>query len=460
MVFGATGDLAGRFLFPALAALRGIGKLPDGFQIVAAGREELDDDEFRGLTDEKMKLHAAGISPGARGTTLESSRYQVADLQSTSDVVELLRSEAGTDDPVAIYLAVPPAMFRPAIIAIATAGPPPGSRLVFEKPFGESLEEAVALNALLRTELGEAGARSVYRVDHLLGMPTIPNLIALRTGNRLLEGVWDGVNIEQIDVLWEETLALEGRAAFYDKVGALKDVMQNHMLQVLSLVAMEPPPPDGSELHNRKVEVLRSVRPPTFENAVARTRRARYRAGRLAGSGGATGDEVPGYAEEDGVDPSRDTETFAEVTLELEDERWLGTRFVLRAGKAMAARRKGIRIRFRPPARSPFGSMNKHPVNDLWIGIDGPNDIRLQLGGAVAGPPIRSVQIPLTAEAPSSELPAYGRVLFDILTGGSGLSVGPNEAEEAWRVVTPVIDAWNKGLVPLEEYPAGSDGPQ
>jgi glucose-6-phosphate 1-dehydrogenase len=293
----------------------------------------------------------------------------------------------------------------------------------------------------------------------VLGMPTITNLVALRTG--VLGALWDGEHIEQIDILWEETLALEGRAAFYDKVGALKDVIQNHMLQILSLVAMEPPTSvDGSELYERKVEVLRSLRPRTPEDAASRTRRARYSAGRLGDSGGATGEDVPGYAEEDGVDPPRGTETFAEIVLELDDARWSGTRFLLRAGKAMAARRKGVRIRFRPRARSPFGPSYEQPVNDLWVGIDGPNDIKLQLGGAAAGPPTQPVKISMSAAAPHSELPAYGRVLLDILSGGRELSVGGDEAEEAWRVVTPVIEAWNEGLVPLEEYPAGSDGPQ
>jgi glucose-6-phosphate 1-dehydrogenase len=461
VLFGATGDLAGRFVFPALAALQAAGKLPEGFQIVAVGREDLGDDAFRQITAGKMKLHAAGIDPGQRGTVVESSLYRIADLHRTRDVVELLKTGAGNDEPLAIYLAVPPAMFRPAITAIAAAGLPSGSRVVFEKPFGESLEDAVELNALLRNELGETGARSVYRVDHVLGMSTIPNLIALRAGNRMLEAVWDGEHIEQIDILWEETLALEGRAAFYDKLGALKDVIQNHMLQILSLVAMEPPTSvDASELHDRKIEVLRSLRPRTPHDVASRTRHARYSAGRLGDSGGATGEEVPAYAEEDGVDPHRGTETFAEIVLELEDDRWSGTRFLLRAGKAMAARRKGVRIRFRPPAQSPLGPSHEHPVNDLWIGIDGPNDIRLQLGGAAAGPPIRSVQISMRAASPPSELPAYGRVLLDILSGGSALSVGRDEAEEAWRVVTPVIEAWREGLVPLEEYPAGSDGPQ
>jgi glucose-6-phosphate 1-dehydrogenase len=160
----------------------------------------------------------------------------------------------------------------------------------------------------------------------------------------------------------------------------------------------------------------------------SRTRRARYSAGRLA----TTGEDVLGYAEEDGVDVRRATETFVEIALDVDDERWSGIRFLLRAGKAMSARRKGVRIRFRPPAGPAFGPSSEHPINELWLGIDGPNDVALQLGGAAAGPPVRSVPISMRAAAPPSELPAYSRVLLDILSGGSGLSVGALEAEEAW----------------------------
>ena len=246
----------------------------------------------------------------------------------------------------------------------------------------------------------------------------------------------------QVEILWEETLALEGRAGYYDRAGALKDVMQNHMLQVLSLLAMEPPARlDERELRDRKVDVLRSIRPPEF----GRTRRARYTAGRVAAPPEGSGENVPAYADEDGVEPERQTETFAEVALELEGERWAGTRFLLRAGKALSRRRKMAIVRFRSAA------------DELRIGLDGPDDLTLQLtGGAPASPaPLR-----LSAAPPHDEVPAYGRVLLDVLNGGSTLSVRGDEAEQAWRVLTPVLEAWDEGLVPLEEYPAGSAGPQ
>jgi glucose-6-phosphate 1-dehydrogenase len=264
----------------------------------------------------------------------------------------------------------------------------------------------------------------------------VQNLLALRRHDPVLAAVWDAEHIERIEVRWEEDLALEGRAGYYDSAGALKDVMQNHMLQVLCVIAMEPPAGPGErELHDAKVAVLRTARPPDPDG---RTRRARYGPGRI-------GDRtVPAYVDEDGVDPARGTETFAEVMLELDTPRWDGTRFVLRAGKALRTRRKEAIIRFRT-TRSGGES------DELRFGIDGPLDVALRLTG--------TAPMTLTAPPPASDVPPYGCVLLDVLDGGSTLSVRGDEAEEAWRVVEPVLAAWREDRVPLDEYPAGSDGP-
>jgi glucose-6-phosphate 1-dehydrogenase len=283
----------------------------------------------------------------------------------------------------------------------------------------------------------------VFRVDHVLGMATVQNLLAMRLANPILEAVWDSHHVEQVEILWEETLALEGRAGYYDRAGALKDVVQNHMLQVLSLVAMEPPSGlQAPDLHDRKLEALRSIRPLTAADLGERTRRARYSAGRLA-----TGESVPAYAEEDGVEPDHETETFAELVLDLDSARWAGTRFLLRAGKALSRRRKLAIVRFRSAGDR---------AGELRIGVDGPDDVSLQLTG---GAPEAPVPLTLSAQPPGSELPAYARVLLDVLNEASTLSIGGDEAEEAWRVVTPVREGWANGAVPLEEYPAGSAGP-
>lgn len=458
LLFGATGDLAGRFLLPALAALLAAGKLPDDFRVVGAARQNLDDQAFRRLAAERLAQHAGDVPAAAREALLRSLSYRLVDLDDSDSVA---RAIGDVTAPVAAYLSLSPGLFAPAITALGAAGLPQGSRIVVEKPFGEDLDGAMALNALLARVAGDAGEQMIFRVDHVLGMATVQNLLGVRFANRVLEPVWNSTHIERIEILWEETLALEGRAGHYDRTGALKDVMQNHMLQVLTLVALEPPAgPGEKELRDRKVEVLRSVRPLTAEDVVSRTRRARYTAGRLSGTGGATARDVPDYAAEDGVDPARGTETFAEVTLELDSPRWAGTSFVLRAGKALTARRKGVVVRFRPVARPPFAADFAQPAaNELWIGIDGPEDITLHLTGAAAGPPSHLAPLILASPPPASDLPAYSRVLLDILSGGSTLSVRGDEAEQSWRVVSPVLQAWADGLVPLEEYPAGSTGP-
>jgi glucose-6-phosphate 1-dehydrogenase len=438
VLFGATGDLAGRFLFPALASLFAAGHLPEDFGVAGASREDLEEEAFRHRVEERLAQHAADVPPAARRTLVRSLRYQAVDVADPASVASVF---AGVASPVTAYLALPPSLFPRAVDALGRAGLPAGSRIALEKPFGEDLDSAVSLNRLLAEVAGDAGEQAIFRVDHVLGMATAQNLVALRQ-NRVLDAVWNGAHVEHVEILWEETLALEGRAGYYDGAGALEDVLQNHMLQLLCLVAMEPSSnEDGGELRDRKVDVLRSARPLT-------SRRARYGAGRLSGTGGASGLSVPAYAHEDGVDAGRGTETFAEVTLELASERWQGTRFVLRAGKALRRRRKGVVLRFGPGHRG--------VPNELWIGIDGPNDIVLHLTGGAFG---SSAPFELHGEPVAAALPAYARVLLDVLSGGSTLSVGPDEAEWAWRVVAPVLDAWRSNRVPLEEYPAGSDGP-
>ena len=433
VLLGATGDLSGRFLFPALAALSASGHLPEGFEITGVARQDLSEEAFRRRIDERLTEYAGDVSPAARAALLRTVTYRAADVSRAADVTAVLR---GRTSPVAVYLALPPRLFPAVIEAVGRAGLPDESRVVLEKPFGDDLASAISLNRMLAEAMGAAGEAAIFRVDHVLGMATLQNLVALRR-NRVLAAVWDRAHIEQVEILWEETLALEGRAGYYDGTGALEDVIQNHLLQILCLVAMElPATGDVGELRARKLDVLRSAR------CVASCR-ARYGAGRLAADDGAAGTPVPAYVDEEGVDPARGTETFAQLTLELDSERWRGTPFLLRAGKALKQRRKGVVVRFRPS-------------EELWMGIDGPSDVALRLTGGSFG---ARAPVDLRGEPPAADLPAYARVLVDVLTGGSTLSVGAEGAEAAWRLVTPVVAAWRENRVPLEEYPAGSDGP-
>jgi glucose-6-phosphate 1-dehydrogenase len=458
VLFGASGDLAARFLLPALATLAAADHLPEGFQVVGAARKGWDDEAFRNHAAASLERHAAAVPTAVRTTLLRALRYCDADVRDPAGVATALRAADGSSSrPVAVYLGVPPSVFPAAVSALASAQLPAGSRIALEKPFGEDLDRAIALNASLARIGGGAGEDAVFRVDHVLGMATAQNLLALRTANSILERVWDGRHIEQVEVLWEETLALEGRAGYYDHAGALKDVMQNHMLQVLCLAAMEPPSGRGSpDVRDRRVELLRSVRSRDAVDARSWTNRARYTAGRIASGPGGRTQRIPAYVDEPGVDPTRGTETFAEVVLDVANERWRGTRFVLRAGKAMRRTRRGVVVTFRPSARAPDGE-GAAPANRLWIGVEGSEDLALHLNGSARLP--RLTPLTLTAPAPASDLPPYGRILLDLLNGERALSIRGDEAEAAWRVMTPVLEAWRGGRVPLGEYPAGSDGP-
>ena len=446
VIFGATGDLTGRYLLPGLAALLAQGHLSERFELVAAGREDWDDEQFRSWAAGWLGREGAVADDRAATTLVRATRYRRIDFADRASVSACV---AGTD-PVAVYLALPPAVFPIAMSALHEAGLPGESQVVFEKPFGEDLSSARALNRLIADVVDE---RHVFRVDHFLAMSTVQNVLGTRLANRVLEPIWNSAHIDEIEIVWDEQLALEGRAGYYDHVGALKDMVQNHLLQLLCLVAMEPPISLGErDLRDRKVDVLRSVRPFTEEDVVKRTRRARYRAGSVRGR------DIPAYVEEEGVTPGHGTETFAEVQLELESWRWSGTRFRLRSGKALGEDRSEIVVHFRPTPHLPFGQGHEPVANTLRFGFD-PECVTLGLTGTGPGVEPSLVPLTLTAEMEPADLPAYGRILLDVLSGRSALSIRADEAEESWRVLTPVLDGWSRDLVPLEEYAAGSAGP-
>jgi glucose-6-phosphate 1-dehydrogenase len=445
VLLGATGDLTARYLLPGLAALRSGGHVGDGFRLVAAGREDWGDDEYRNWASTQLEQHAPQLPAAARQSVVAASEYHRADVT----VPAALSGALSTAGPVAAYLALPPSVFAPAVNALQQAGLPPGSSIVLEKPFGENLTEATELNALLAGVLPE---EAVFRVDHFLAMTTVQNVLGTRLANRALEPIWNGANIAQIDIVWDESLALEGRAGYYDGVGALKDMLQNHLLQLLCLVAMEPPISlDARDLRDRKMDVLRSIRPLSDDDVLRRTRRARYTKGLIDGV------SVPAYVDEDGVDPAHQTETFAEMELQLDNWRWHGTVFRLRTGKALGSNRKEVAVHLRPVPHLPRGMHDKPEPNVLRFGFE-PERVVLEMTGV--GPRAHTlVPLTLAAELEAAELPAYGRLLLDVFNRDPALSIRGDEAEESWRVVTPVLAAWEKDLVALEEYAAGSQGP-
>jgi len=434
------------------------GQLPDHLQIVGGARSDLNDSGFRQLASEHLQEHAGDVAVEVREAFLERLRYQAIDLADVDDVATIVN---GGDSPVTIYFALPPSVFATALRTLDEVGLPPSSRIVIEKPFGEDLESARALNELTSRITGAAGEHAIFRVDHVLGMPTVHNLLGARLANRVLEPLWNSTHVEQVDILWDETLALEGRAGYYDSSGALRDVIQNHLLQILCLVAMEPPTDlSTDELRARKTEVLRSVRILTPEEAAGQSVRARYTSGTLAPPPDGTGAQVPAYVDEPGVDAARGTETFAELILELEHPRWSGTRFVLRAGKALSRRRKGVILRFRPVPSLPFDlDAGPPPQNELRIGLDGPESFTLDLTGCSPGPPAQLTALEMEASLPANELPAYSYVLHQVIEGDDSLSISAEEAELSWQIVTPYLTAWERQMVPLQDYAAGSSGP-
>jgi glucose-6-phosphate 1-dehydrogenase len=445
VLLGATGDLTARYLLPGLAALRSDGHIGDGFQLAAVGREDWRDDGFRSWATAQLDEHAPHLPAAARQAVVSASDYHRADV---TDPAAMTAVTAGAG-PIAAYLALPPSIFAATVSALHVAGLAQGSSIVLEKPFGEDLAEATELNALLSRVIPE---EAVFRVDHFLAMTTVQNVLGTRLANRALEPIWNTAHIAEIDIVWDETLALEGRAAYYDGVGALKDMLQNHLLQLLCLVAMEPPISlDARDLRDRKVDVLRSIRPLSDDDVLRHTRRARYTSGLIGGV------SVPAYVEEDGVDPSHRTETFAEIELGLDNWRWHDTMFRLRTGKALGRNRKEVAVHFRPVPHLPRGMHGDPQPNVLRFGLE-PESVAIEMSGV--GPRAHTlVPLTLTAELEPAELPAYGRLLLDVFNRDPALSIRGDEAEESWRVVTPVLAAWAKDLVPLEEYVAGSDGP-
>jgi glucose-6-phosphate 1-dehydrogenase len=445
VIFGALGDLMRRYLAPALLELETVGRVPAELVVTGVAFDDLGDDGFRERIDDALGRHAPDADPGARDRLLGRLRYVPGDATDSQDVARATEPDRG---PLAAYLALPPAVFGAAAAALAEAGFPEGSQLVVEKPFGHDLDSARALNEELHRRTGES---SIYRIDHFLGMQTVQNVLGLRFGNRLLEPLWNCHHVERVEIVWDETLTLEGRG-FYDEVGAVRDMVQNHLLQLLCLVGMEPPASlDPRELRDRKVQLLREVRRPGRDEIAERSVRARYTAGTIDGR------QVRGYAHEDAVDPDRETETFAELELRIDNWRWSGVPVLLRTGKALGRDRKEVVVNFRPVPHGTFSAAPDLP-NLLRIQLE-PETLALAVNINAPGERLEVDRIELDQELATGDVSAYGRVLLAVLLGDHTLSIRDDEVEQSWAIVDPVLHAWEEGAAPLQEYPAGSPGP-
>lgn len=441
IVLGAGGDLTSRLLLPGLASLLASSRGAE-LQLIGVDREEVTDARWRSRV---AKAFAA--SPSALGTRVaQASTYLRGDA---TDATDLMRAIDAATGRVALYFALPPAVAALAVAALAGQKLPAGIVLALEKPFGTDLASARALNRLLQTVVPE---EQVFRVDHFLGKSTVLNLLGLRFANRIFEPLLSAQNVAHVEIVIEEALGLEGRAGYYDKAGALIDMIQSHLLQVLALAAMEPPSSVGSEdLRGAMAQVLRATR-PWLKNGTE-SRRARYTAGKVGRR------TMPAYAGEPGVDPARKTETLAEMTVAVDTWRWDGVPFVLRSGKALGDPRQEIVFTFRDVPHLPTGFSAPSRQARLRVGVN-PATMEIDLVTNGRDDPFDLEWDTLQAQFGASELSAYGEVLAELCAGDPTLSVRGDVAEECWRIVTPVLAAWRKNAVPLDSYPAGSTGPK
>ncbi|CAM3611985.1 glucose-6-phosphate dehydrogenase [Micrococcus flavus] len=451
IILGASGDLTSRLLLPGLATAFAAGQLPE-LTLVGSSITEMGNERWRELVAEA--LDGADVPDDIRAGIVGRAVWRTADATDADGLralFDVARERAGEGAVSVLYFALAPAVTVRSVDALRSmADLPDGLRLALEKPFGTGLESARDLNAAVAEV---AGKERVFRVDHFLGLAMVTALLGIRTLNRAIGGVWSAEDVEAVEIRADETLALEGRAGFYDATGAMLDMHQSHLLAVLAMTVLETPAEIRSvDLHDAVAAALRATH--VWEDDVAaHTRRARYTAGAVRGR------QVPSYADEDGVDPDRGTETLAELVLAVDTERWAGVPFTLRSGKALGEHRWEVVLTLRPPRFVPEGMDATAGRDRVRVGLD-PARLALELSVDGTGEPFDADRAALDADLPPASRDAYGEVLRGIILGDPLLSVRGDVAEECWRIVEPVRRAWDAGLVPLEAYEAGSPGPE
>lgn len=443
LILGASGDLTNRLLLPGIATLLR-SEPARRVEIVGADLRELRDDAWHDRVGTAMQVD--GAQSAATKHVLATTRYVSTDATDAEALRALIDSI--TCDRLVIYFALPPHVTELVCSALERVGVPEGTILALEKPFGGSRESAARMNALVTRIVPE---ERIFRIDHFLGEHTILNLIGLRFANRLLEPTWDRDSIEKVEILYDETVTLEGRAGYYDRNGALRDMIQSHLLQIMALVAIEPIASVGA--HDLRDAISQVLRATSVVDPVKHSRRARYTAGSVEGR------EVPDYTAEEGVDPKLRTETLAEVQVEVANARWAGVPFILRSGKSLGGIRKRAIIHWKRPAHVPIGLEGRGTPDRLVIDFK-PDGFELHITTNGMGDPFTLEQTVLRGELGGGALLPYGEVLASILDSDPRLAVRGDAAEECWRIVEPVLAAWDRDAVPLQEYKAGSKGPR
>jgi glucose-6-phosphate 1-dehydrogenase len=467
-IFGATGDLSQRKLLPAIYNLAHEGALPERFNLVGVSRSEMSDTEFRDMAAQAVRQFSRRQpDPQVLGQLFAAARY----VPGTFDQAQLFEALAGVLDGYdtdahqrlnrCFYLSTAPQFFPVIVHALGERRlirhEGAEVRAIIEKPFGTTLAEAEALN---REVLSVFRERQVFRIDHYLGKETVQNIMAFRFANGMFEPLWNRNYIDHVQITAAEDIGIGSRAGYYDGAGALRDLIQNHMLQLLCHVAMEPPVDfSADEVRNEKVKVLHAIAEPTADDIPDMAVRAQYTAGTVGG------EDVPGYRQEEGVPEDSHTETFAAIRLEVDNWRWAGVPFYLRTGKRLARKVTEIAVTLKPVPHLGFtqdGSLGVRP-NQLILTLQPNEGVSLSLAAKIPGTRmrIRPVHMDfLYGTTFLSESPeAYERLIMDAMRGDATLFTRNDEVEAQWRICDPIVRAWTGADGPLPEYAAGSQGP-
>jgi glucose-6-phosphate 1-dehydrogenase len=472
VLFGVTGDLATKKLLPAIYDLANRGLLPPGFSLVGFARRDWEHEDFAQITHDAVKAHARTpfreevwrqLSEGVRFVPGEFADDQAFDR--LAETVAELDVARGTGGNYAFYLSVPPKAFQQVVQQLKRSGladapdPAPGHkrpwrRVVIEKPFGHDLDSARQLNDILSAVFPP---ESVFRIDHYLGKETVQNLLALRFANTLFEPIWNRGYVDHVQITMSEDIGIGGRAGYYDGIGAARDVIQNHLLQLLALTAMEEPVSFSADsLRAEKEKVLSAVKIP--EDLAVGTARGQYSAGWQGGI------QVRGFLEEEGIAPDSVTETYAAVRLTIDTRRWAGVPFYLRTGKRLPTRMTEIAVLFQRAPHLPFAATDTEELgqNALVIRVQPDEGVTLRFGSKVPGSAmeVRDVNMDFAyGESFTESSPeAYERLLLDVLIGDPPLFPRQEEVELSWQILDPIEDYWASHDKP-EQYPAGTAGP-